>query len=268
MAQLCGERWPDKFKCIRPFGYHVMPDRKPPADHYELAEVNGIEKLQQRIADAGNDVTAWSHILKDYVKFGNNKVAKEVAIFNMNSATDCANRNTDDCQVPDGMCYAYNDEQRYGSPLDYRRRQEYVWDCLDAHTFAKAFEELVSRKRNPVTAIRFSESGDFRHRGDIIKVDRIAELIDIDVYTYSASGYLDWSEAEHFTVNRSNDFDYWEGEGDRRFFALPESEELPEDTVYCPFDYFDGDDLDKRPQCGECRLCINSEGPDVAIPLH
>lgn len=240
----------------------------PTAGEYDIDTVSGIDTLRSRMAEAGDDITAWSHILSDYVKFGNNKVAKEVAIFNMNSATDCNNRNTEHCQVPDGMCYAFNDEQRYGAPLDYRRRQEYLWDCLDAETFAAAFNELVSRKRNPVTAIRFSESGDFRHRGDIIKVNRISQLVDVDVYTYSASDYLDWSEAADFTVNRSNDFDSWDGEGNRRFFALPESEELPDDTVWCPFDYYDGDDLDERPECGECRLCINPDGPDVAISLH
>jgi len=240
----------------------------PTAGQYDINAVSGIDKLRERMRDAGDDITAWSHILKDYVKFGNNKVADSVAIFNMNSATDCNNRNTKHCQVPDGMCYAFNDEERYGTPLEYRRRQEYLWDCLDADTWAAAFNELVSRKRKPVTAIRFSESGDFRHRGDIVKVNRIAQMVDVDVYTYSASDYLDWSEAEHFTVNRSNDFDGWNGEGDRRFFALPEGEDLPEDTVWCPFDLYDGDDLSERKQCGDCRLCINPEGPDVAIPLH
>jgi len=239
----------------------------PTAGQYSIDSVRGIDTLRERM-DNVSTIEEWSHILKDYIKFGNNKVAKSVAIFNMNSATDCNNRNTDHCQVPDGMCYAFNDEQRYGAPLDYRRRQEYLWDSLDAETWAAAFNELVNRKRNDVTAIRFSESGDFRHKGDIVKVNRIAELVDVDVYTYSASDYLDWSEAENFTVNRSNDFDSWDGEGDRRFHALPEGSELDDDTVWCPFDYYDGDDLEERPKCGDCRLCINAEGPDVAIVQH
>lgn len=239
----------------------------PTAGTYDIDTVNGIDRLRDRIADAGDDITAWSHILTDYVKFGNNKIADTVAIFNMNSATDCNNRNTKHCQVPDGMCYAYNDEQRYGAPLDYRRRQEYLWDCIDAVTFAEAFNEMVSRKRKPVTAIRFSESGDFRHRGDIIKVNRIAQMVDVDVYTYSASDYLDWSEATDFTVNRSNDLNEY---GDRRYFALDADDDLPDGAVWCPFDLASkrGVDTDDRPKCGECRLCINSEGPDVAIPIH
>lgn len=244
-----------------------MAPRQPTTDQYDIDAVNGIDKLRDRMEKAGDDITAWSHILKDYVKFGNNKVADNVAIFNFNSATDCMNRNTEHCQVPDGMCYAFNDEERYGSPLDYRRRQEYLWDCLDADTFAAAFRELVSRKRKPVDAIRFSEAGDFRHRGDVIKVDRIAELLDgLKVYTYSASDWLDWSDREHFTLNASNDA--IRADADRRFFALDADAELPDGAVWCPFDLYDGDDLSERKQCGECQLCLNPEGPDVAIPLH
>jgi len=231
---------------------------------YDIDKVDGIDTLRERMEKAGDDITAWSHILSDYIQFGNNKIAKSVAIFNMNAASDCPNRESENCQVPWESCYAGKAERQYPQVLPYRRRQEYLWDCMTADMFAEAFDALVSRKRNDVTAIRFSEAGDFRNDADIIKVNRIAELVDVDVYTYSASDYLNWSHADSFTVNQSNDFREY---GNRRFMALPEGTDLPEDTVWCPFDYSDksGDD---RPKCGECRLCINPEGPDVAIELH
>lgn len=236
---------------------------------YDIDEVDGIDRLRQRIADAGSDITAWSHILSDYVKFGNNKVAKSVAIFNMNSATDCPNIGTKHCQVPKESCYAYKDENQWPQSLPYRRRQEYLWDCLDAETWAKAFLELVSRKRNPVTAIRFSEAGDFRHRGDIIKVDRIAEIVaadGIDVYTYSASDYLEWDLAENFVVNQSNGFsDY----GDRRFEAVPTADDIPDDGIHCPFDLqTQRGQTENRIKCGDCRACIDDKAGDIYITLH
>lgn len=120
---------------------------------------------------------------------------------------------------------------------------------------------MVGRKRNPVSAIRFSEAGDFRHRGDIVKVNRIAEIVGnegIDVYTYSASDYLDWSEAENFTVNQSNDFSEY---GDRLYSAVPEAEDIPDDAVQCAYEH-------NETKCGDCRLCINPDGPDVYITLH
>lgn len=237
---------------------------------YDIDAVSGIDELRDRMDNAESDED-WSFILNDYISWGNNKVSKTVAIFNMNSATDCRNRNTSRCQVPDGKCYAYNDERNYGNPLDYRRRQEYLWDSLDAHTFASAFLYIIQRKRNPVSAIRLSEAGDFRHSGDVVKANRIAELLNpygITVYTYSASSDIEWAAAETLVVNQSNSRREY---GDRRFYALSADAELDDDTVWCPFSFATEQadmDLDERPKCGECRLCLNKEGPDVAIPIH
>lgn len=234
---------------------------------YELSEVDGIGELKERMTNA-ETIEDWSFILSDYVKFGNNKVCDNVAIFNMNSATDCDNRNTKHCQVPDGMCYAYNDEQRYGAPLDYRRRQEYLWDSLDAETWAKAFLQIVSRKRKPVKAIRFSESGDFRHESDIIRVNRIAELLSdagILVYSYSASNYLDWSHATDFTVNASNQLSEY---GERLYSAVPSEEDIPEDAIHCPHDYQKSNGSDEPIKCGNCKACLTEDAPDIYITLH
>jgi hypothetical protein len=234
---------------------------------YDLAEVDGIDTLKERMADA-DTVKDWSFILGDYISFGNNKISKKVAIFNFNSATDCPNAETDNCQVRFSECYAHKAENIYPNTLAYRRRQEYLRDCLDPDTFAKAFLELVSRKRNPVTTIRFSESGDFRHRGDLIWADRVAEILGregIDTYVYSASDYLQWDLVENFTVNQSNNFsDY----GDRLYSAVPTAEDIPDDGIQCPHDYQKSNGSDDPIKCGTCKSCIRSEGPDVYITLH
>jgi len=227
-----------------------------------------FDRLADRITTA-ETVADWSYILSDYITWGNRKIAKHVAVFNMNSATDCPNIGTDNCQVPKDDCYAYRAEVQYPYPLDYRRRQEYLWDSMDAETWARAFLEIVDRKHNEVSTIRFSQAGDFRTRGDIIKVDRIAEIVaehDIDVYTYSASDYLDWSEAEHFTVNQSNNRREY---GDKHYTAIPKDvdpedvEFLDDNAVQCPYDYTDG-----KIKCGDCRLCIEPDAPDVTINQH
>jgi hypothetical protein len=240
---------------------------EPTHGDYDISEVDGIEKLQSRIANA-ETVEDWSYILSDYISWGNSKIAKSVAIWNFGSATDCPNAATDKCQVDFKDCYAHKAENMYKNTLPYRRRQEYLWDCLDAETWAKAFQELVSRKRNEVTAIRFSEAGDFRHRGDIIKANRIAEIVDIDLYTYSSSSDLDWSEATEFVVNQSNDLaDY----GDRRYTAVSEPEDIPGEGVWCPHDAAksQGMDSDDAPKCGDCTYCVTDDVEnDVYITLH
>jgi len=234
---------------------------------YNLNEVDGIHKLRRRMAKVGDNVREWSFILSDYITAGNTKITNTTAIFNMGSATDCPNRETENCQVPWEDCYAGRAERQYPGPLPYRRRQEYIWDSMPADMWAKAFECLNSRKRKPFDSIRFSEAGDFRSNSDIIRVNEIAQNVSVPVYTYSASNYLNWNLATEFTVNASNDLSEY---GDRRFKAVASGEELSDGTVWCPnsVQQNNGVPADERIQCGECRLCINPEGPDIAIQIH
>jgi hypothetical protein len=243
---------------------------KPTHGEYDRESVDGMDELKDRLANADNDRDL-SFILSDYISWGNNKVSKKTAIFNMNSATDCPHAETERCQVDFGDCYAHKAENMYKNTLPYRRRQEHLWDALSAEEWAGAFKCLVSRKRNPVECIRFSEAGDFRNQSDIRKVNDIARYMapdGIDVYTYSASVNLDWSEASWFTVNASNsEHEY----GDRHFNARPEGAELPDGEVWCPYSLQqnDGVPAEERRKCGEgCKLCINEDGPDVSVQLH
>lgn len=216
-----------------------------------------------------------------YLVFGNNKIAKNTGIFNMNSATDCPNADSSEdnqsdtgvCQVPWKSCYAHVTENTYSTALNKRRLQEYLWDCTTPETFAKALLIVQDRKQSPFEYVRVSESGDFRHNGDIRAWDRIAELVepDLTVYTYSASHKLSaWDAVEHMTVNQSNDLaDY----GDRRFSAVADLSDVPDDAIACAFDVADKNGLsgDDRPKCGECTACIEPEETqprDVYIGIH
>lgn len=229
--------------------------------------VSGMNRLLERIKGC-RTIEDWSFLLNDYIQWGNNtKVHKSVAVFNMNSATDCVNRSTERCQVDGDECYAVVDEKRYDYVKAYTRRQEYLWDCLDAETWADAFLAIVDRKYTPVSAVKFSQAGDFRHDGDILKVDRIADRLGeegIPVFTYSASSHLNWDLAEHVTVNQSNSLEEY---GDRRYRVVQSHEEIRDDEVRCPFEAQKRQGVPKqnRRQCGQCRLCIDKEGPDVAV---
>jgi len=239
-----------------------------------ITEIDGGQTLVSRMSQA-ETLEDWSYILQDYVVFGNNKIADTVGIFNFNSAHDCPNRETENCQVPWESCYAGRAEREYPEPLSYRRRQEFLWDSIPPETFATAFRMVLDRKIRYGNGesydqydLRFSQSGDFRHNSDVLRADKVAEILGeygIETYTYSASNYLDWSLAEHFTVNASNELSEY---GNRRYLAFKESK--PEDFVWCPHDKqkHEGIDPDEAVKCGDCRLCLNSDGPDVAIPLH
>lgn len=231
-------------------------------DVIEASESSGDEALYK-----------WSMIVKDLIKNQNRKIADTVLIFNFGSATECPNGDTDHCQVDFEDCYARQSELLYKEAIQYRRKQAFVRDSLDADTFGKAASLAISRKRNPVDTLRLSQAGDFGSDGDILWANRVTEILradhDIDVYTYSASDYLNWELREGYTLNASNpNFD---GQEDRRFMAFMNPEDIPDDVVLCPNDR-DKRVLGKSPddaiKCGECRLCINPEGPDVGILIH
>ena len=243
----------------------VVPERVGPPVH----TIDGSEELLERIA-ACETTADWSFLLNDYIQWGNNtKVSKHVGIFNLGAAHDCVNRWTDRCQVGGDECYAVKDERTYDYVLAYARRQEYLWDCLDAQTFADAFLAICDRKRVEPRALKFSQAGDVRHTADIWKMERIARRleaagVDIEVFTYSASSHLDWSAADHLTVNRSDDTADF---GDRRYIAVDVPEDIPEDALWCPFDRqrAHGVAQEDRVKCGECRLCLTDDAPDVGV---
>jgi hypothetical protein len=263
---------------------------EPTHGDYDITDVRGFSELLdalKEVNESDNPAERVAYILLNghegvsgYLTFGNNKIAKNVGIFNMNSATDCPNAKSDKdnqtetgvCQVPWESCYAHKSEKIYNDALKKRRLQEFFWDNIDGVTFADALLRVKERKRSAFDYLRVSESGDFRHRGDVIKWDIIAKRVspEIDVFTYSASHKIDWSEAEHFTVNQSNNLAEY---GDRLFSAVAEPEDVPDGSIFCPFEAakVNGVDTENRPKCGECTACIEPESDqsrDVYISIH
>lgn len=264
-----GEKYADKMQPT-PNPHTFLEEREADwAVGPDLTDIGGIEGLIQDMRECETP-RDWSFVLNEHIKWGNNsKVDSRVGIVNMNSGTDCINRWSDRCQVGGDECYQVKDEKRYPYVLDFTRRQEYLWDSLDAQTWVEAFEEILKRKRNEVIALKFSQAGDFRHEGDIIKANYIADRLaehDILVFTYSASSHLDWSHAtsDNFVVNQSNDREDY---GERRYRAVDSKEDIREDELWCPYDRSKhrGASGDEKVKCGECKACITPEAPDIAV---
>jgi len=246
------------------------PDLQDIADY----SVNRM-RIRMRLAQA-NSIEDYSHILGDHLSFGNSKISKNTAIFNLNSAHGCPNRETQEegesdtglCQVSFSECYAAKAEKMYKQSLPYRQRQAVIWNSLDPDTFAQAFKRVVDRKRNSVDSLRLSEAGDFRTNQDIYKAERIAELLEdigVDTYTYSASYKLTgWSDTDALTVMESvTGANY----GDASYDAFATVEDIPENYTHCPHDYQKQQGVEDPVSCGDCRLCVDGN-VDVAITLH
>lgn len=221
----------------------------------DIRDVDGSDKLIRRMKDA-ESVYDWSLILGDYISFGNAKLDDSIAIFNMGPAHDCPNLGTDYCQVAEDECYAVKTEQRYPNVTAYRRRQEFLWGALDARTFAKAFKMVCDRKQHDVEVLRINESGDIRHSGDVTRLRRIADMLSIPVYLYTASSFVDFTDVEEFTVNASN-FDV--NGADQYYVVVEDTGELPdEEYFHCPASEEESDQT-----CGDsCMACMHSGGSD------
>ena len=245
--------------------------------------IMGLRQLQSAISEA-DSLDDWATILNAHISWGNTKIADHVGTYSMNAATDCPNIETEYCQVDADECYAARTEHTYDETLAYRRRQEYLWDHLDAQTFAMALTVIAERKRNHpfnadkrqvVSALRFNQAGDIRHRGDVVKVDRIAELVNkalgIDVYLYTASSWVRWDElpTAHVTINASNQQEPLASVADRFYTALPDGTDpadvdwLDDDAIHCPYQASDG-----QYECGECKVCVTDDAPDAYIRIH
>lgn len=263
---------------------------EPTHGDYDITDVEGYPELLEKIKAIYNAPTREARIaiLSDlflkghsgsdgYIRFGNNKISNSVGIFNMNSATDCPNAASDPdnptdtgvCQVPWNSCYAHKAEDMYPNSLPKRRRQAFLWNCIDIDTFSGALLHLKDRKTGPFDALRFNESGDVRGRDDVVRLEGIARRVspEIDVYTYSASHRVDWSYAETVTVNQSNDLANY---GDRSYSVVESRDDVPDDATLCPFSLAkkNGVPNDKRPKCGDCRLCIDTDAGNVYETLN
>lgn len=235
------------------------------------SNVNKLTQVKESLKSA-TTVEEISYVLNEHISYGNTKLADHVAIFNMNSAHDCPNAKTKEngesqsglCQVAWEDCYAAQSENTFPRVIDYRRRQEFIWNYLTAEEFANAFLKIVERKTKPVTALRLSEAGDFRNNHDIQKAETITERLretkDIAVYTYSASHKLNWDIADYLKVMQSNEKREY---GDASYQAVESTEEIPENGIHCPNNMQKINDADNPVKCGDCRLCIDKNNVDV-----
>lgn len=130
--------------------------------------------------------------LESLISYGNSKLPRNTAIFNMNSATDCPSKARGLCQLCDvKKCYAMKAELQYSSVLPYRRRQEKLFNRITPDQFASDLALINKRKRSKIKYLRISEAGDLKDQGAFNKIDQIAGLLsahNIKVYIYSKTG--------------------------------------------------------------------------------
>ncbi len=140
--------------------------------------------------------------------WGNKKLPKTTAIFNLTTAVGCPALIKGLCQLKNPLreCYAIKTEKRFKQVIPFRLRQGKFWkSCTDKQFIDKLLEE---RKNREIKKLRLNESGDFRGQKDIIKADRIAGKLFNDLgiitYCYTARSDLDFTKRKCLIVNGSN----------------------------------------------------------------
>ena len=144
-------------------------------------------------------------ISKLLLSFGNRKLPKTTAIFNMGPAKTCPSDKLGLCKVSD-ICYAKKSERLYRHALPYRERQAEYWLSCTAETFVADFLNQVKRKKTAVKYLRFNESGDFYTQDCVNKAEKIAKLlrvVPIFVYMYTARIDLNFDACKELIITGS-----------------------------------------------------------------
>jgi len=192
--------------------------------------------------------------MKLELAFGNKKLPKSTAIFNLGTAMKCPSAELGLCQMANTgvRCYALKAETQYPAVGPYRQRQLDYWRKSTPILFAMEFLAIVERKRTKVTHLRVNESGDFYHQSDVDNMELVAFLLKtkgITTYCYTSRSDLDFSGCESLVVNGSA----FKPEGGNEFKAV---KELPKRRKVCIGD------------CRQCDLCTKKHGKTVFVKFH
>lgn len=114
--------------------------------------------------------------LKSLLSYGNSKLSKSTAIFNLGSAKNCPSDRLGLCELS-GECYAKKAERMYPSVLPYRERQRAYFSEVTAQQFVSEFIEATKNKRTTVNKLRVNESGDYVTKAMIFNARQEVEII-------------------------------------------------------------------------------------------
>jgi len=193
--------------------------------------------------------------LRDLIRYGNLKLPKTTAIFNMCPGTDCPSELLGLCTIG-CKCYAQRAERFRPNVLPFRKRQKRYWKKTSAERFVKDFKLATSRKRTRIRNLRLNEAGDFDAQEDVDKAEKIAKdlaAVRIQVYCYTARSDLDYTKCEHLTVNTSGFIKQTAVGTTNIFFAVTEYSDM---HPRCPGD------------CRKCNICAKKHGKTTEIKFH
>ena len=193
--------------------------------------------------------------LKKLLSYGNLKLPKTTAIFNMGSASECISEKLNLCKVAK-ICYAKKAERLYKNALPYRSRQSAFWRYTNANEFTDLFLDSIKNKwKYKIDMLRVSEAGDFDSQKDVNTWEAIATNLkqnDIVTYVYTARKDLDYSQCSNLIVNGSD----FKTAGVKHSFTAVKQFSTDKKVAKCLAD------------CSVCHLCATNTNLDIEVLMH
>ena len=195
-----------------------------------------------------------------YMAFGNKKLPKTTAIYNIGCWFLCPGRLQGYCELAES-CYAKCREVM-GSVIQSRLNNYYYWKNNNAETIAEFIcysIKLETLKGNKVNLLRFNEVGEIEDEEDLNK------MIDVSNIVYALTGVKSYT----YTHNRNLNYDI-----DRPNLTICGSGFMIDNrfTVVKPEDYreyVDSHNCVECPQnCGDCgSICSKKLGVEIVEVL-
>lgn len=155
--------------------------------------LSNVEAFKERYQKAFDQMHQMPHIA-----FGNKKLPKTTAIYNIGCWFLCPGRLNGFCELHD-VCYAKCREVM-GSVINSRLNNYLFWKTNDAETIAEFIVysiKLEKIKGNDINLLRFNEVGELEDKEDLNK------MIDISNIVYALTGVKSYT----YTHNRKLNYD-------------------------------------------------------------
>jgi len=190
--------------------------------------------------------------------FGNHKLGKDTAIFNMGTAIDCPSKKLGLCKtINQGVrCYAEKAEIQYkDNVINHRLSQAAKWKSKTSNQLLSEFMLQIHRRRTETSFLRYNESGDFNGQADIEKLDYVSRglrEIGIITYGYTARSDLDFTGIDFLC--KGSGFNNKSLNGNT--IVILKNQPVPEGYLQCPG------------SCKKCNLCKINVNHNIAFRNH
>ena len=201
--------------------------------------LSDVKSFKQKYQKAYNTMQPVPHIA-----FGNKKLPKSTAIFNLGTWFLCPGRLEGYCELST-VCYAKCREVM-GNVIQSRLNNHYFWKSNSAETIAEFIcysIKLETLKGNEVDLLRFNEVGEIEDQEELEKLVKISNIVylktGVQSYTYTHNRALNFNiERPNLTINGSgfmvdNCFTVVKLENYKQYVKDHEGIECPQNCEYC-----------------------------------